>query len=366
MPHKVPFLHGVHFQKDDIEFIEARLSVFLRKFRKDRPYLYQGPPLDEFDDEELFNLPDHGDVVTARDRQKIIRRGKRLIELRRLRGGLAHLRKEEVALLETCRSGVSLRGPANIHAVDELAGALMEELPWMSSAIEPIWRDARVQVAQERGFGFKPILLVGPPGIGKTHLLRMIANLAGTPCVMLDASAAGDGFSIAGSQRSWANSTPGRPVSSILQSGCGNPMIFVDEIDKAGSLMSTRGTSTSALTALLGLLEPVSAARWNCPFYGVTFDMSRVNWVLAANSIKNMPEPLLSRCRVVHLDALSREHLLGFAAREIERRGLHPDIYQDVAHALELIPDEGDRLNIRMMQKIIDMVSDVYNRPHLH
>ena len=76
MSYKVPFLHGVQFQNDDIEFIEARLSMFLRKFRMDRPYLYTGPPLDEFDDEELFNLPDHGDAVTTRDRQKIIRRGK--------------------------------------------------------------------------------------------------------------------------------------------------------------------------------------------------------------------------------------------------------------------------------------------------
>jgi hypothetical protein len=90
MSHKVPFLHGVQFQNDDLDLIEARLAVFLRKFRLDRPYLYQGAPLDEFDDEELYNLPDHGDVVTNRDWQKIGRRGKRLMELRRLRSGTAH------------------------------------------------------------------------------------------------------------------------------------------------------------------------------------------------------------------------------------------------------------------------------------
>lgn len=359
---RVPFVKGVRFQTETINAIETRLATFLSQWRSAHTDQHALDFLDDEDNEILHGL----DALSYHDRHKVRARAKRLAECRKQRSGLAHLRPEQLAMLELCRSGVALRGPSNVHAVDELVGALTAEMPWMTTAIDPIWRDARARVDQGSGFGFKPLLLVGPPGIGKTHLLRMIAELSGTPYITLDASAAGDGFSIAGSQRTWSNASPGRPVSCILESGCGNPMIFVDEIDKAGITHSNKGTTTSAWHALLGLLEPVSAAAWNCPFYGVTFDMSHINWVLAANSVHNIPTPLLSRCRVVHLGPISRPQLLELTSREVARRDLDPDIVQDVAHVLDLIPEGHAQLNIRMMHRVIEAVSDIYMRSELH
>ena len=184
--------------------------------------------------------------------------------------------------------------------------------------------------------------------------------------MVLDAAAAGDGFSLAGAQRTWGSAAPGRPVATILDTGCGNPTVFVDEIDKAALATGTRGTVSSALHALLGLLEPVSARRWMCPYYGLSFDMSHVTWVLAANGLGPIPAALLSRCRVVPLEPLSRAQLLGAAARELERRDLSPDILADVERVLHIIPDGHEQLNLRTLIRIVDAVSDIDRRPEWH
>lgn len=74
-------------------------------------------------------------------------------------------------------------------------------------------------------------------------------------------------FGLVGSQRSWSSAAPGRLVNTILMHQVGNPVIIVDEVEKAGRAHSSYGLAEG----LLPLLEPVSAQAWSCPYYEVKF-----------------------------------------------------------------------------------------------
>lgn len=88
----------------------------------------------------------------------------------------------------------------------------------------------------------------------------------------------------------------------MLEHRIANPVIIVNEICKAGQRIgSTSGSVTSITTALLQLLEPETAKRFECPALRIRFDMSRVNWILTANDIDLVPKPLRDRCRVFQM-----------------------------------------------------------------
>lgn len=352
MTRRIPFLLNARFETVTEAQVVDRLAAFLLDFRIARS------GCDPEDADALCDLELDG--LSIRDFGRVKQRARYFLATRKQRSGLGHLREGDMDALRGCRQGVELRGPDTVHRLDEVAAALTEEMAWMASAIEPIWLDARTRIAQGHAYGHRPILLVGPPGIGKTHMLRRLAELAGTPFVGVDVAASTEGFSLAGVSRGWGSAVPGRPVSTVLETGCGNPTVFVDEIDKAGVVQSSKGTVTSAWNALLGLLEPTNASRWLCPFYQVAFDMSHVNWVLAANTTSPIPEPLLSRCHVVHLDPMTREHMLEFAARQLEG-----DALADVERVLSIIPDGHFKLNMRTLQRIIETVTAVHERPLL-
>lgn len=252
-------------------------------------------------------------------------------------------------------AGVRLAGPRTEHAADELA-ALPDEMPWMRDAVRLVWRDARRSAGAGGGFGLRPLLLDGPPGVGKSHFARRVAALAGVPFASIDIGTGSEGFRVAGLTKGWSSAHPGRPVETVLAEGVGNPVVFVDEIDKGGVMHGTSGKATSAHAALLGLLEPSTAAAWECPFYQVRFDMSRVNWILAGNALAPIPAPLVSRCRVVGLGRLSVADLAAVARREGARRGIESAALDQLAaavgrqgagptprHVLRLARDLADR-----------------------
>ena len=93
---------------------------------------------------------------------------------------------------------------------------------------------------------------------------------------------------------------------------------------KSLAIHSSRGTRHALSDALLPLLERMTAATWERPFFQIKCDMSWVNWVLTANSRQGLPEPLQSRCVVLDLPDLTRDQLRQFAQTEGMRRGL-PD-----------------------------------------
>ncbi|WP_165937581.1 AAA family ATPase [Antarcticimicrobium sediminis] len=364
---KVPFMPNIRTFPLSGSEIESRFTEFLTGLRKRRADTKPAEPTAaDADDDELFYMRDAFDL-SARDHSKIRRRSKRLVANQEARSGLAHLKAEDRKRLKTVAEGVLLNGPSTVHAVDEMASRLMHEMPWMQPVIKPIWQDARQHIARGGlGLWHRPVIVAGPPGIGKSHFARRIATLSRLPKLTIDVGGGSAGFAVAGVQRGWGSAAPGRPVETMLSEGIGNPVVVVDEICKAGNCYSGTGASTSIVTSLLGLLEPVSAQFWECPYFNVSFDMSHICWIMTANVISSIPAPLRSRCRVIELNGLADEDLLKFVEHQAAQRNLGQEDVDVVARLISAYPPGHPALNLRVVARHLDDLEAVACAPVRH
>lgn len=176
-----------------------------------------------------------------------------------------------------------------------LGSALELEFPQMRKAIDCIVHD----LALRRRAGvpwarFRPLLLVGPTGSGKTRLASKIARLLGTGAGEICVAGLSDNRLLEGTARGWRDAQPCWPLLVMQRSRCANPVLLVDEVDKA------RGSRNGDITAtLLGMLEPETARAWFDACLLTPVDMSQISWVLTANTTRTLPRPLLSRLRVI-------------------------------------------------------------------
>ena len=235
--------------------------------------------------------------VTHLDRIRVQRRVKKLLTQRKEASGMGHLHRDERDRLIALAGGVRLATVKTEHQADEIAAALHDEMPWMGPATEQVWR-AMPRSVREGSIGLRlpPILLDGPPGIGKSFWARRLGRLLTVPTTVIEATNENASFGVVGSQRGWGSAGPGRLISTILMEHVGNPVMVVDEVEKSGTATSMSGRAFGLSEALLPLLEPMTARSWSCPYYQVKFDMSWVIWVLTSNNYHALPEPLLSRC----------------------------------------------------------------------
>jgi hypothetical protein len=192
------------------------------------------------------------------------------------------------------------------HGWAEQLDALKSRHPNFDAVIEQVVRPMiAIRAAGGRSRPV-PILLLGEPGVGKTHFARALAAFMQVPSMVVDFSSAQTNATLAGSASFWSNSSPGE-LTQLLAFGSGSypahadPLVFIDEVDKLPPDMKY-----DPMGPLYQLLEVDSARHFvDLALPGIRLDASNVVWVLAANSVERVPAPLLSRVRVFEIDSPS-------------------------------------------------------------
>jgi ATP-dependent Lon protease len=168
---------------------------------------------------------------------------------------------------------------------------LLERFPHMREPIELFADMAGLSAATNCGYQAPPVLLEGPPGIGKTAFANALAGGIGTKIEVLNMAGVTAGFMISGSHASWSSSKPGRVFDLLTgKNATANPVVVLDELDKVGG-----DTRFDPCGSLYTLLEPSSARSFKDEFIPLPIDVSTIIWIATCNRATEIPAPLLSR-----------------------------------------------------------------------
>jgi len=253
------------------------------------------------------------------------------------------------------------------------------ELPWKKGSESTIDIPAARQVLADDHYGLKdvkerilehlgvlklnpgakaPILcFVGPPGVGKTSLGQSIARAQGRKFERLSLGGMHDEAELRGHRRTYIGAMAGRIIQSIRRAGVNNPVLMLDEVDKLG-----RDFRGDPAAALLEILDPEQNKTFRDNYLDLPFDISKVFFVMTANSLDTIPQPLLDRMEVVRLAGYSEEEKLEIARRyqvpkQLKEAGLSADVCVLSDEALRLVISRYTReAGVRQLERAIGRV----------
>ncbi len=240
---------------------------------------------------------------------------------------------------------------ADHHSLDDVKDRIVEYLAVRSRRAE-----RGLQVVGGRGSG-AVMVLVGPPGVGKTSLGESVARALGRKFVRVALGGVRDEAEIRGHRRTYVGALPGRIVRAVTEAGSMNPVMLLDEIDKVGA--DYRGDPAAAL---LEVLDPAQNHTFRDHYLDIDLDLSDVLFLATANVLDTIPSALLDRMELITMDgyteedkvAIARTHLL---PRQIERAALSPDEVELTDAALrKLAADYTREAGVRQLERLLAKV----------
>ena len=185
-----------------------------------------------------------------------------------------------------------------------------------------------------------PILcFVGPPGVGKTSIVRSIARALGRKYLRVSLGGVRDEAEIRGHRRTYVGAIPGKIIYMMKQAECINPVLLLDEIDKMGK--DNRGDPASAM---LEVLDPEQNFSFTDHYLEVPYDLSKVLFVCTANATDDIPEPLLDRMETIELSGYTELEKIAIANKFLLKKNL-------VLHG---IPQDAVNISDETFAKIIE------------
>ena len=202
---------------------------------------------------------------------------------------------------------------------------LGRKYPHLTNAIQIVRDFLDISRLAEGPATLPPLLLGGPPGAGKTAFALDLGKTLGVPSRVVNSASLTHSFVLGGCDATWGSSKEGI-ILDVLLEGAGNPVMILDEIDKAGKGLSGSSHSAAIEDFLLNLLEPITAKSYTDEFLSSAHpvDASKVQWLFTANDLKGLSKPLLSRLMVIPVREPTHEEL-----QEVIIPSLYRDILED-------------------------------------
>jgi ATPase family associated with various cellular activities (AAA) len=231
----------------------------------------------------------------------------------------------------------------------EIRDTLRDEYPHALKAIDLLLLDLR----PDEPVYFRPFLLVGKPGSGKSRLVRRLSELLQVKMKRHDGAGSSDN-AFGGAPKRWSSASACIPLQAVAESRIANPMVLIDELDKAGS-----STAGSLVNALMPFLEAETARAYPDPCHEIEADLSHVSYALTANDDAQLASPLRDRLRIIRVPSPGAEHLESLSRSILD--DLAVEMNMPAAFLPDLAPDElsvvarmwGDDGSVRKLQKII-------------